>query len=54
LWLELTMDPRYAGLHHYDVVALALAELERELQGPDRERLMNVLRQELERRAGFE
>jgi len=54
LWLELTTDPRYAGLHHYDVVALALQELQRELQGPDRERLLNILRQELERRAGFE
>ncbi len=52
LWLELTHDPRYAGLHHYDVVGLALKELERELTGPERDRLMALLRQEMEKRAG--
>ncbi len=52
LWRQLTTDPRYAGLHHYDVVALALKELERELQGPDKDRLLAALRDELQRRGG--
>jgi amino acid transporter len=51
LWLELTKDPGYSGLHHYDVIALALKELEREMQGPDRQRLMQALQRELEARA---
>jgi hypothetical protein len=52
LWLQITNDARYAGLHHYDVVALALKELERELTGPERDRLMALLRQEMDKRAG--
>src|SRR6266581_5190725 len=31
LWLEITADPRFAGAHHYHVIAVALQELEREL-----------------------
>ncbi|MBZ5567546.1 MAG: APC family permease [Acidobacteriia bacterium] len=52
LWLRLTNDPRYAGLHHYDVVGLALKELERELTGPERDRLTALLQQELDKRGG--
>jgi nucleotide-binding universal stress UspA family protein len=52
LWLQLTTDARYSGLHHYDVVGLALKELERELTGPDRDRLMALLREELAKRSG--
>jgi amino acid transporter len=52
LWLKLTNDTRYSGLHHYDVVGLALKELERELTGPDRDRLMALLREELAKRSG--
>jgi amino acid transporter len=52
LWLQLTGDAGYSGLHHYDVVGLALKELERELTGPDRDRLLALLRQEMERRSG--
>ncbi|HKT71047.1 MAG TPA: APC family permease, partial [Terriglobales bacterium] len=33
IWLQVTSDPEYSGLHHYHIVALALQELERELQG---------------------
>jgi nucleotide-binding universal stress UspA family protein len=51
LWLQLTHDPRYSGLHHYDVVALALKELEREMQGPERDRLLQALRRELDSRS---
>jgi nucleotide-binding universal stress UspA family protein len=51
IWLQITSDPHYAALHHYDVVALALKELESELKGADRDRLLAMLRQELDRRS---
>ena len=31
LWLNITADPKYAGAHHYHIMALALEELQREL-----------------------
>jgi len=31
LWLNITADPKFAGAHHYHIVALALEELQREL-----------------------
>jgi len=40
IWLEITTDPRYAGLHHYHIVALALEELKRSLHSPDREAVL--------------
>jgi amino acid transporter len=52
LWLQLTTDPRYSGLHHYDLVGLALKELKRELTGPDHDRLMALLQQEMDGRVG--
>ncbi|MGH9484143.1 MAG: APC family permease, partial [Terriglobales bacterium] len=45
LWLEITANPEYRGLHHYDVVALALRELQGELHSQRREELMETLRQ---------
>ncbi len=45
LWLEVTADPEYRGLHHYDVVALALKELQAELHSQRRRELMETLRQ---------
>jgi amino acid transporter len=50
LWLELTQDPEYSALHHYDVVALALKELQRELDGQRRAALLKELNDELKRR----
>jgi Amino acid permease len=35
VWLDITCDPKYAGAHHYHVVALALEELQRELKNDD-------------------
>jgi hypothetical protein len=40
IWLEITADSRYAGLHHYDVVALALEKLKHNLDSEDRETLL--------------
>lgn len=43
LWLEVTSDPAYRGLHHYDVVALALRHVQKELHGTEREEMMSEL-----------
>ena len=47
IWLQVTSDPEYSGLHHYHIVALALQELERELQGEHRAELLAELRRQL-------
>jgi hypothetical protein len=47
LWLQLTADRAYAGLHHYHVVALALQELELELSTDRRQELLAQLRAQL-------
>jgi hypothetical protein len=49
LWLEVTSDPKFAGAHHYHVVALALEELQRELSTDDREKLLTKLLEEMHR-----
>ena len=51
LWLEVTLDPRFAGTHHYHVVAVALAELERELHSEKRSEVLDKLWQELQKRS---
>ena len=48
LWLELSSDPKYSGLHHYHVVALALKELEEELKTPKRQQLLEALNQDVQ------
>jgi len=45
LWLEITADPEYRGLHHFDVVALALRELQSELHSQRRQELLDTLRE---------
>ncbi len=47
VWLDITSDPKYAGAHHYHVVALALEELQRELDSPDRAALLAKLLDEM-------
>ena len=47
IWLEVTANSEYRGLHHYHVVALALKELERELKGGNREQVLELLQNEL-------
>jgi nucleotide-binding universal stress UspA family protein len=49
LWLEITCDPRFAGAHHYHIVALALEELQRELKTEEREKLLGKLQEEMHR-----
>ena len=43
VWLDITTDPKYAGAHHYHVVALALEELQKELNSGQREELLQKL-----------
>jgi hypothetical protein len=47
IWLEITSDPEYRGLHHYHVVALALRELERDLKSGNRDQVLELLQNEL-------
>src|SRR5215475_11913839 len=47
VWLDITKDPRFAGAHHYHVVALALEELQRELKGGSRQDLLDRLEREI-------
>ncbi|HTS34704.1 MAG TPA: APC family permease [Candidatus Solibacter sp.] len=49
LWLDITADPKYAGAHHYHIVALALEELKRELTTEQRAQLLTKLQEEMNR-----
>jgi hypothetical protein len=47
IWLQITADPKYAGLHHYHVIGLALEELQRKLASGQRQEVLDELRREL-------
>ena len=47
IWLEITSNPEYRGLHHYHVVALALRELERELKSGNRDQILDLIQNEM-------
>jgi amino acid transporter len=47
LWLNITSDPKFAGAHHYHIVALALEELQRELKTEERAQLLMKLQEEM-------
>jgi len=49
VWLDITSDPKYAGAHHYHIVALALEELQRELHSDQRAQLLAKLLDEMHR-----
>jgi amino acid transporter len=49
LWLDITTDPKYAGAHHYHIIALALQELQRELSTEQRAELLQKLQEEMRR-----
>jgi amino acid transporter len=49
LWLDITGDPKFAGAHHYHIVALALEELKRELSTEQRAELLHKLHEEMNR-----
>lgn len=43
LWLRITAEPQFAAVHHYHVVALALRELQQELDSGRRQELLRSL-----------
>ena len=47
IWLEVSEDPELASLHHYHIVGMALERLYERLQGPQREEILAMLKQEL-------
>jgi len=47
VWLDITSDPKYAGAHHYHIVALALEELCRELNSDQRDEVLAKLVEEM-------
>ncbi|ABF39167.1 Amino acid transporter [Candidatus Koribacter versatilis Ellin345] len=49
IWLELTRDPKYSGLHHYHVVGAALKELQDRLHGTDRVGAIRDIEAEIKR-----
>jgi amino acid transporter len=49
VWLDVTSDPKYAGAHHYHIVALALEELRRELNSDQRAEVLAKLLDEMHR-----
>jgi amino acid transporter len=49
LWLNISADPKFAGAHHYHIVALALEELQRELNTEQRGQLLAKLLEEMNR-----
>jgi len=49
LWLEITSDPKFAGAHHYHVIAVALEHMERELKNEKRSELLQMLSSELQK-----
>jgi hypothetical protein len=48
LWLEVTSDPKFAGAHH--VIAVALEQMERELNNDRRNEILQMLSDELQKR----
>jgi amino acid transporter len=49
VWLDITSDPKYAGAHHYHVVAAALEELQRELNSDKRAEVLAKVLDEMHR-----
>jgi len=47
VWLDVTKDPRFAGAHHYHIVALALEQLQQELKSSQRAELLDKLESEI-------
>jgi amino acid transporter len=43
IWLKVTEDPRYTNIHHYDVVAVALKDLEEKLHSGTRQGFIAAL-----------
>lgn len=49
IWLEVSAKPELASIHHYHIVSMALERLEERLHGPDREKILQLLKEEVEK-----
>ena len=49
IWLQVTRDPQYSGLHHYHVVAVALRELQQRLNGSESRKALDDIGEEIGR-----
>jgi nucleotide-binding universal stress UspA family protein len=49
LWLDVTSDPEFSGLHHFHIVSIALEKLKEDLHSEEREHLLELLNQEIHR-----
>ncbi len=47
IWLEVTATPELASLHHYNIVSMALQRLQERLHGPERQRILELLKDEI-------
>jgi amino acid transporter len=52
VWLDITTDPKYAGAHHYHIVALALEALQKELDSDKREEILQQLLEDMQKPDG--
>jgi hypothetical protein len=49
IWLQVTRDPKYATLHHYHVVSVALRELQERLNSAESAQALQDIREEIDR-----
>jgi amino acid transporter len=49
LWLEVSAKPELASIHHYHIVSMALERLDERLHGPDREKILALLKEQVEK-----
>jgi amino acid transporter len=49
VWLEMTKDPELASLHHYHIVRLAVDEIKKKLDSPQREELLSRMKREVDK-----
>jgi amino acid transporter len=53
LWREVTVDPKFRGLHHYHVLNVALQEMEKRIHdGADRQQVLDDIYNEMHRPCG--
>jgi hypothetical protein len=47
LWLDVTRDSEFSGLHHYHIVSVALEKLKEELRSSQRNEILEILSREM-------
>jgi amino acid transporter len=49
VWLEMTKDPELASLHHYHIVRLAVDEIKKKMDSPQRDELLSRMKREIDK-----